>query len=301
MKQINIKVGNTPLVELKGLEKKYNLKSKIFAKIESKNPAGSIKDRIAYQMIKDGIDEGKISEDTLLIEATSGNTGIGIAYIANKLGLEVNIIMPSNMSKERIEFIEKYHGKVILSKKEEGMKGAIALANKIHEENPNSIIMSQFENPSNPKAHYLTTGPEIYESLPNVDIFISGVGTGGTISGVGKYLKEKNKNIKVVAVEPLESNVLSGGKPHPHKIQGIGAGFIPKTLNQSIIDEIICVKSEDAYEFVHKVNESDNIKVGISSGANLKAAFELAKIHENKNIVVIFPDGSDRYLSLISY
>lgn len=301
MKQINIKVGNTPLVELKGLEKKYNLKSKIFAKIESKNPAGSIKDRIAYQMIKDGIDEGKINEDTLLIEATSGNTGIGIAYIANKLGLEVNIIMPSNMSKERIEFIEKYHGKVILSKKEEGMKGAIALANKIHEENPNSIIMSQFENPSNPKAHYLTTGPEIYGSLPSVDIFVSGVGTGGTISGVGKYLKEKNKNIKVVAVEPLESNVLSGGKPHPHKIQGIGAGFIPKTLNQSIIDEIICVKSEDAYEFVHKVNESDDIKVGISSGANLKAAFELAKIHENKNIVVIFPDGSDRYLSLISY
>lgn len=296
-----MKIGNTPLVELVNFEEKHKLSSKIFAKLEKENPAGSIKDRIAYEIISNYLENKKINKDTLLIEATSGNTGIGIAYVAREFGLKATIVMPSSMSKERIEFMEKYGAKVILSDKEFGMKGAIALANQIHEENKNSIIIGQFDNPLNPLAHYKHTGPEIYEKLPDVDIFVSAVGTGGTISGVGKFLKEKNPNVKIVAVEPLASPVISGGQPGKHKIQGIGAGFIPNTLNTKIIDEVIKVSDDDAFNFAKEIRNIDCLEVGISSGAALCGAYEIAKKYPNKKIVVIFPDGLDRYYSTDLY
>ena len=293
-------VGNTPLMELTKIEEKYALKGKIFAKIEYFNPAGSIKDRIAMQMILDAEEEGKLKKGATIIEPTSGNTGIGLAAIGVARGYKVIIVMPESMSLERRKLVQAYGAELVLTEAAKGMKGAIAKANELLEEIEGSVILGQFDNPSNPKVHYLTTGPEIYKDLNgNVDALVAGVGTGGTISGVGKYLKEQNKNTKVFAVEPLASAVLSGEKPGPHMIQGIGAGFIPNTLDTNIYDEIIKVANEDAIAFGKMISRTEGILVGISSGAALFAAVELAKKEEfkGKNIVVVLPDNGDRYLT----
>ncbi len=293
-------VGNTPLMELTKIEEKYALKGKIFAKIEYFNPAGSIKDRIAKQMILDAEEEGKLKKGATIIEPTSGNTGIGLSAIGVARGYKVIIVMPESMSLERRKLVQAYGAELVLTEVAKGMKGAIAKANELLEEIEGSVILDQFDNPSNPKAHYLTTGPEIYKDLNGkVDVFVAGVGTGGTISGVGKYLKEQNKNTKVFAVEPLASAVLSGKKPGPHMIQGIGAGFIPNTLDTNIYDEIIKVANEDAIAFGKIISRTQGLLVGISSGAALFAAVELAKKEEfkGKNIVVILPDNGDRYLT----
>lgn len=291
----NIKVGNTPLVELKNIEAKYGLKSKVFAKVESYNPAGSIKDRIAYQMILDAIEEGKIDEKTTLIEPTSGNTGIAIAYIARELGLKCILTMPESMSLERRRILASYGATLELTPAGEGMKGAIAKANELNVSIKNSLILGQFDNMSNPKAHYLTTGPEIYsQTKGNVDILIAGVGTGGTISGTTKYLKEK-KSILSVAVEPSTSAVLSGNAPGKHRIQGIGAGFVPNTFDRSVVDEIEQVETSEAMKMALELKEVENLGVGVSAGAAVVAAIKKAKELEGKNIVVILPDGNDRY------
>lgn len=293
-------IGNTPLLELTNIEKKYGLKAKIFAKMEYFNPAGSIKDRIAMQMIKDAEEAGLVNENTTFIEPTSGNTGIGIASIATAKGYKAIIVMPESMSIERRKTIAAYGATLVLTEASKGMKGAIEKANQLKEEIPNSLILGQFDNPSNPKVHYLTTGPEIYKDLNGkVDIFVAGIGTGGTVTGVGKYLKEQNKNIKVVGVEPESSPVISKGVAGPHMIQGIGAGFIPKTLDTSILDEVITISNDDAFIHGRLVGQLEGVLVGISSGAALKAGLELAQRKENegKNIVVIFPDTGDRYLS----
>lgn len=293
-------IGNTPLLELTNIEKKYGLKAKIFAKMEYFNPAGSIKDRIAMQMIKDAEEAGLVNENTTFIEPTSGNTGIGIASIATAKGYKAIIVMPESMSIERRKTIAAYGATLVLTEASKGMKGAIEKANQLKEEIPNSLILGQFDNPSNPKVHYLTTGPEIYKDLNSkVDIFVAGIGTGGTVTGVGKYLKEQNKNIKVVGVEPESSPVISKGVAGPHMIQGIGAGFIPKTLDTSILDEVITISNDDAFIHGRLVGQLEGVLVGISSGAALKAGLELAQRKENegKNIVVIFPDTGDRYLS----
>lgn len=293
-------VGNTPLMELTKIEEKYALKGKIFAKIEYFNPAGSIKDRIAKQMILDAEEEGKLKNGATIIEPTSGNTGIGLSAIGVARGYKVIIVMPESMSLERRKLVQAYGAELVLTEAAKGMKGAIAKANELLEEIEGSVILDQFDNPSNPKAHYLTTGPEIYKDLNGkVDVFVAGVGTGGTISGVGKYLKEQNKNTKVFAVEPLASAVLSGEKPGPHMIQGIGAGFIPNTLDTNIYDEIIKVANEDAIVFGKIISRTQGLLVGISSGAALFAAVELAKKEEfkGKNIVVVLPDNGDRYLT----
>lgn len=292
-----IKVGNTPLVELKGIEAKYNLKARLFAKVESFNPAGSVKDRIAYKMIMDAKEKGLVKEDTTFIEPTSGNTGIAIAYMAKALGYKVIIVMPESMTIERRQKILSFGAELVLTEASKGMKGSIEKTNELLKEIPNSIILGQFENMANPKAHYETTGPEIYkQSEGKVDIFVSGVGTGGTISGAGKYLKEQKK-VKVVAVEPLNSAVLSGENPGKHKIQGIGAGFIPNTLDTSIYDEIYKADDIAAIKMAMEVKEIEGIGVGISSGAALLGAINEAKKKENegKYIVMIFPDGEDRY------
>ena len=292
-----IKVGNTPFIELKGIEAKYDLKARLFAKVESFNPAGSVKDRIAYKMIMDAKEKGLVKEDTTFIEPTSGNTGIAIAYMAKALGYKAIIVMPESMTIERRQKILSFGAELVLTPASEGMKGSIKKANELLEEIPNSLILGQFDNMANPKAHYETTGPEIYkQSNGSIDIFVAGVGTGGTISGAGKYLKEQ-KNIKVVAVEPLNSAVLSGSNPGKHKIQGIGAGFIPNTLNTAIYDEIYKADDMDAIKLAMLVKEVENIGVGISSGAALLGAISEAKKKENegKNIVLIFPDGEDRY------
>lgn len=292
-----IKVGNTPLVELKGIEAKYNLTAKIFAKVESFNPAGSIKDRIAYKMIIDAKEKGLVKKDTTFIEPTSGNTGIAIAYMAKALGYKAIIVMPESMTIERRQKILSFGAELVLTEASKGMKGSIEKTNELLKEIPNSIILGQFENMANPKAHYETTGPEIYkQSEGKVDIFVSGVGTGGTISGAGKYLKEQKK-VKVVAVEPLNSAVLSGENPGKHKIQGIGAGFIPNTLDTSIYDEIYKADDIAAIKMAMEVKEIEGIGVGISSGAALLGAINEAKKKENegKYIVMIFPDGEDRY------
>ena len=293
-------VGNTPLMELTKIEEKYALKGKIFAKIEYFNPAGSIKDRIAKQMILDAEEEGKLKKGATIIEPTSGNTGIGLSAIGVARGYKVIIVMPESMSLERRKLVQAYGAELVLTEAAKGMKGAITKANELLEEIEGSVILDQFDNPSNPKAHYLTTGPEIYKDLNGkVDVFVGGVGTGGTISGVGKYLKEQNKNTKVFAVEPLASAVLSGEKPGPHMIQGIGAGFIPNTLDTNIYDEIIKVANEDAIVFGKIISRTQGLLVGISSGAALFAAVELAKKEEfkGKNIVVVLPDNGDRYLT----
>ena len=299
-----IEIGNTPIVELKKLKSELGLKANIFAKLEGFNPAGSVKDRIALYMINDAEEKGLLNKDTLIIEPTSGNTGIGIAYIAKLKGYRVILTMPESMSIERRNLLKSYGAELELTPASLGMKGAIGRANELHEQNKNSIILGQFDNPSNPKAHYETTGPEIYKQMDGkVDIFVAGVGTGGTISGAGQYLKEQNKSIKVVAVEPLGSPVLSEGHAGAHKIQGIGAGFVPKTLNTSIYDEIVPVSDENAFKYGKLAIKVEDLSIGISSGAAISAAVELASKEENKNknIVVICPDKGDRYLSTPLY
>ena len=293
-------VGNTPLMELTKVEEKYALKGKIFAKIEYFNPAGSVKDRIAMQMILDAEEEGKLKKGATIIEPTSGNTGIGLSAIGVARGYKVIIVMPESMSLERRKLVQAYGAELVLTEAAKGMKGAIAKANELLEEIEGSVILGQFDNPSNPKVHYLTTGPEIYKDLNGkVDVLVAGVGTGGTISGAGKFLKEQNKNTKVFAVEPLASAVLSGEKPGPHMIQGIGPGFVPNTLDTNIYDEIIKVSNEDALAFGKMISRTEGILVGISSGAALFAGVELAKKEEykGKNIVIVLPDNGDRYLT----
>ena len=293
-------VGHTPLVELKNIESKYNLKAKIIAKVESFNPAGSVKDRIAKAMILEGERQGYINKDTVIVEPTSGNTGIGLAMVAASKGLRIILTMPETMSIERRNLLKAYGAELVLTEGSKGMKGAIEKANQLAKEIPHAFIPSQFTNPENPKAHYLTTGPEIYEDTDGkIDYFIAGVGTGGTISGTGKYLKEKIKDIKVIAVEPETSPVLSKGTPGPHKIQGIGAGFVPDTLDTSIYDEIITIANEEAFEKGRESARSEGILIGISSGAALAAAIKVARRKENegKTIVVLFPDTGERYLS----
>ena len=293
-------VGNTPLVRVNNLIKKDELKADVLAKLEYFNPAGSVKDRIAKEMILDALEKGLINENTTLIEPTSGNTGIGLSAVTTALNLKIIITMPETMSVERRNLMKAYGAELVLTPGSEGMKGAIAKAKELASQIENSFIPGQFENPANPTAHYKTTGPEIYEQTEGkVDIFVAGVGTGGTISGIGKYLKEKNPEVKVVAVEPASSPVLSTGKGGAHKIQGIGAGFVPETLDTKIYDEIITVENEDAFATGKEMAKTEGILVGISSGAALYAAKELAKREENagKTIVVLLPDGGDRYLS----
>lgn len=293
-------IGNTPLVHIQNFEKAHKLEANVYAKLEYFNPAGSVKDRIGKAIIDDAIEAGKLVDGSTIIEPTSGNTGIGIASYAAAKGFKVIITMPESMSVERRNLMKAYGAELVLTDAGLGMKGAIAKAEELQKEIPNSIIAGQFENPVNPKAHYETTGPEIWKDLNGkVDIFIAGVGTGGTVSGTGKYLKEQNPNIKVIALEPETSPVLTTGKGGAHKIQGIGAGFVPKTLDTEIYDEVITVPNEVAFEYGAEFPSLEGALVGISSGAALWAADQVAKRPENKgkNIVVILPDSGDRYLS----
>lgn len=299
-KNVSELVGSTPLLELVGLEKEFNLKAKVFGKLEYFNPAGSVKDRIAKYIIMDAIKSGRLKDGGTIIEPTSGNTGIGLACMARSLGYKLIVTMPETMSVERRNIIKAYGAEIVLTPGSEGMKGAIANANELSKEIPNSILAGQFINPANPLAHYETTGPEIYNDLEGkVDFLVSGVGTGGTISGTGKYLKEKINGVKVVAVEPKTSSVLSTGVSGPHKIQGIGAGFVPEVLNTKIYDEIITVSNEDAFKYSKALAKTDAVLVGISSGAAICAGIEIASRSENKgkNIVIILPDSADRYYS----
>ena len=299
-KKVTDLVGNTPILELGNYEEKHNLEAKILAKLEYFNPAGSVKDRIAREIILDALETGKLTKDSVIIEPTSGNTGIGLASVAASLGIRIIITMPETMSVERRNLMKAYGAELVLTDGAKGMKGAIAKADDLAKEIPNSFIPGQFVNELNPRAHKRTTGPEIWQDTEGkVDIFVAGVGTGGTVSGVGEYLKSKNPDVKIVAVEPATSPVLSKGEAGAHKIQGIGAGFVPDTLNTDIYDEIIPVENEDAFELGREIARTEGILVGISSGAALKAATELAKRPENKGktIVVLFPDTGDRYLS----
>lgn len=293
-------IGKTPLLELTHIEKKYGLKAKVLAKLEYFNPAGSVKDRIARKMLDDAEAAGKLTPDSVIIEPTSGNTGIGLASVAAARGYRIIIVMPETMSVERRQLMKAYGAELVLTDGTKGMKGAIAKADELAKEIPNSFIPGQFVNPSNPKAHYETTGPEIFEDTDGeVDIFVAGVGTGGTITGVGEYLKDKKPGVKVVAVEPETSAVLSTGVAGAHKIQGIGAGFVPEVLDTKVYDEIIPVSNEAAFETGRLIGRSEGVLVGISSGAAAYAAIELAKRPENegKTIVVLLPDTGDRYLS----
>lgn len=303
-KHITELIGHTPLVELSGFEKKHDIKATILGKVEYFNPAGSVKDRIALAMIEDAEKRGALKEGSTIIEPTSGNTGIGLASVATAKGYKTIIVMPDTMSVERRNMIKAYGAEIVLTDGSKGMKGAIEKADELAKETPGSFIPSQFSNPANPAAHEATTGPEIYDDLDgNVDIFVAGVGTGGTLTGVGKYLKSKNKDVKVVAVEPASSPVLSEGKAGPHKIQGIGAGFVPETLDTKIYDEIIPITNEEAFEYGREVAREEGFLVGISSGAAVAAGIKLAERPENagKNIVVILPDGGDRYFSTTLY
>ena len=293
-------IGNTPLVELTQIEKELGLKAKLIAKLELFNPAGSVKDRVALAMINDAEKRGVLNKDSVIIEPTSGNTGIGLASVAAARGYKLIIVMPDSMSVERRQIMKAYGAQLVLSPGAKGMPGAIELANQLAASTPNSFIAGQFVNPANVMAHYTTTGPEIYSATDGkVDIFVAGVGTGGTITGTGKYLKEQNSKIKVVAVEPATSPVLSKGVKGPHGIQGIGAGFVPDILDTGIYDEIIPVKDEDAFTYGRMMGKREGVLVGISSGAALAAAVELARREENagKQIVVLMPDTGDRYLS----
>lgn len=293
-------IGKTPLLELTNIEKQFGLKSRLLAKLEMFNPAGSAKDRVALSMINEAEKEGRINKDSVIIEPTSGNTGIGLALVAAARGYRSIIVMPDTMSVERRKTMVAYGAELVLSDGKEGMTGAIRKAEAIAAEHPGSFVAGQFINPANSKAHYDTTGPEIYEDTDGaVDFFVAGVGTGGTITGVGEYLKEKNPNIKVVAVEPENSPVLSGGKAGPHGLQGIGAGFVPKILNTDIYDEIITINEEQAYEGGRLMGRKEGLLVGISSGAALSAAIEVAARPENegKTVVVLLCDTGDRYLS----
>lgn len=293
-------VGNTPLLQFSNFEKKYQLEATILAKLEYLNPAGSVKDRIARKMIEEAEQSGKLKEGSVIIEPTSGNTGIGLAAIATSKGYRTIIVMPETMSVERRNLMKAYGAELVLTEGAKGMKGAIAKADELAAQIPNSFIAGQFVNPANPLAHIETTGPEIWKDTEGkVDIFVAGVGTGGTITGVGTYLKSQNPNVKIVAVEPASSPVLTTGKGGSHKIQGIGAGFVPKVLNTAIYDEVITVSNEDAFKTGNAIAKSEGVLVGISSGAAAWAAAELAKRPENKgkNIVVLLPDTGDRYLS----
>ena len=293
-------IGHTPLMELTNIEKKHGLKAKLLAKLEYFNPAGSVKDRIAKAMIDDAETKGLLKPGSVIIEPTSGNTGIGLASVAAARGYRIIIVMPETMSVERRQIMKAYGAQLVLSPGAKGMPGAIELANQLAASTPNSFIAGQFVNPANVMAHYTTTGPEIYSATDGkVDIFVAGVGTGGTITGTGKYLKEQNSKIKVVAVEPATSPVLSKGVKGPHGIQGIGAGFVPDILDTGIYDEIIPVKDEDAFTYGRLMGKKEGVLVGISSGAALAAAVELARREENagKQIVVLMPDTGDRYLS----
>ena len=293
-------IGGTPLLELKKIEKEFNLKARILAKLEYFNPAGSVKDRIAKEMILDAEEKGILKSGSTIIEPTSGNTGIGLAAVGTARGYKVILVMPETMSVERRMMMKAYGAEIVLSEGSKGMKGAIEKAEELHQSIPGSIIPGQFDNSANPRAHYKTTGPEIWEDTDGeVDIFIAGVGTGGTVSGVGKYLKEKKSSVEVIAVEPKGSPVLSEGHPGPHKIQGIGAGFVPKTLDTSIYDKVVTAVEEDAYKAARDMGKREGILVGISSGAALSVAIEEAKKPENegKTIVVLLPDTGDRYFS----
>ncbi len=293
-------IGNTPLLELTHLEEAYGLKAAILAKLEYLNPAGSVKDRIAKAMIDDAEQKGLLKKGSVIIEPTSGNTGIGLASVAAARGYRIIIVMPETMSVERRQLMKAYGAELVLTEGAKGMKGAIAKADELAKEIPNSFVPGQFANPANPKAHFETTGPEIWEDTDGkVDIFVAGVGTGGTITGTGKFLKSKNPNVKVVAVEPKTSAVLSTGVAGPHKIQGIGAGFVPEVLDTKVYDEIIAVDNDDAFKTGKEFGRREGVLVGISSGAAIWAAIELAKRPENegKTIVVLLPDTGDRYLS----
>lgn len=293
-------IGHTPLVELTNIEKKHGLKAKLLAKLEYFNPAGSVKDRIAKAMIDDAETKGLLKPGSVIIEPTSGNTGIGLASVAAARGYRIIIVMPETMSVERRQIMKAYGAELVLTEGAKGMKGAIAKADELSREIPNSFIPGQFVNPANPKAHFETTGPEIFDDTDGkVDIFVAGVGTGGTVTGVGQYLKSRNPSVKVVAVEPKSSAVLSTGVAGPHKIQGIGAGFVPDVLDTKVYDEIIPVTNEDAFAAGKEIGRSEGVLVGISSGAALWAGIDLAKRPENagKTIVVLLPDTGDRYLS----
>lgn len=299
-KSVTELIGRTPIIELKKIEEKHNLKATVLAKLEYFNPAGSVKDRVAKAMIEDAESKGVLKQGATIIEPTSGNTGIGLASVATSKGYKTILTMPETMSIERRNLLKAYGAEIVLTDGTKGMSGAIAKANELKEEIENSVILGQFVNPANPQAHYDTTGPEIFEDTDgNVDIFVAGVGTGGTLSGTGQYLKEKKKDVKVVAVEPATSPVLSEGHGGPHKIQGIGAGFVPDILDTEIYDEIITVDNEDSFVTANSIAKSEGILVGISSGAALWAAIELAKRPENegKTIVALFPDTGERYLS----
>ncbi len=293
-------IGGTPLLAAKSFAKAHGLSANLLVKLEYFNPAGSVKDRIAIAMIEQAEQDGKLAPGATLIEPTSGNTGIGIASVAAARGYRAILTMPETMSVERRNLLKAYGAEIVLTDGTQGMKGAIARAQELHKEIPNSLIPSQFENPANPAVHERTTGPEIWADTDgNVDVFVAGVGTGGTVSGVGRYLKSRNPSVHVAAVEPEDSPVLSGGAPGPHKIQGIGAGFIPATLDRSVYDEIICVANEDAFSYGREFARREGVLVGISSGAALAAAVEIAKRPDfaGKTIVVLLPDGGDRYLS----
>lgn len=291
-------IGNTPLMQLSNFEKEYNLKSNIIAKLEYFNPAGSAKDRIAKAMIEDAEEKGLLNKNSVIIEPTSGNTGIGLAAVAASKGYKAIFVMPETMSQERRSLLKAYGAEIVLTNGSEGMSGAIKKAEQMSKSIADSFIPGQFVNPSNPDIHRKTTGPEIWKDTDGkVDFFVSGIGTGGTITGVGEYLKSKNSDIKIIAVEPSESPVLSKGIKGSHKIQGIGAGFVPDTLNTKIYDEIITVSSQDAIDICVKLSKTEGLLVGISSGAAVYAGLQIAKLHENKNIIVFLPDTGERYIS----
>jgi len=293
-------VGNTPLLEVGNLARKHGLKARVLVKLESKNPGGSVKCRIAMNMIETAEREGKLKEGSVIIEPTSGNTGIGLAFIAAAKGYRIILTMPETMSIERRKLLAAYGAELVLTEGPKGMKGAIAKAEELVKETPNAFMPSQFDNPANPQIHFLTTGPEIYNDTDGkVDIFVAGIGTGGTITGVGEYLKSKDKNVKIVAVEPKDSPMLSEGKAGPHKIQGIGAGFVPSILNTSIYDEVVTVETEEAFAASRDLARTEGVLAGISSGAALHVALNLARRDENagKTIVVLLPDSGERYLS----